>query len=447
MDLTKGPILKSVLLYSIPIMLASLIQNLFNSADIMVVGNLGSSLAVAAVGATGPIVSLLVNTFVGLSAGTNILLARFVGSKDSKNIHKTVDTSIISSFAIGIIVAIVGMICAGLFLEITDCPADCFESAKLYLMIYFCASPAIMVYNFGAAVIRVNGDSQRPLYYMIFSGLLNVILNLILCLILEEKVVAVAVATLASQLLGAILVILHLIKINGDCRISFKNLIFSWPIFRKIFYYGAPCAFNSSLYSISNLQIQSAINSYGTSAIAGNIATCSIEGIVASFTGSFAVASVAFIGQNVGAGDRERVKKSFFTCLLTGITVGLTLGVLFTIFGRQLLSLYITDDLLAIEYGRIRMNYVLLFYGVAAATGVLTSTIQAFGYSIIPMFTSIVTILLFRVFWMFVIYPRNEIIENLFLCYTISWITSVICHSITLSVLMSKYFKGKNFSI
>ena len=446
-DVLNGPLLKSIITYSIPIMLGSFIQALFNSVDIAVLGNMADTTAVAAVGSTGPIVGLIVNSFVGLSGGTSIILARYIGAGDWKNTRKTVDTSIISSFFVGIIISIIGIMLAGKMLTLTRCPAECFEGAEIYLKLYFAGIPAIMVYNFGATIIRVNGDSQRPLYYLIFSGLLNVVLNIILCFILEQKVIAVAAATFASQTLGAVLVIIHLLKMQGDCRIELRRMVFDMPTFLKIMRFGIPCAFTNSLYAISNLQIQSAINDFGPEAISGNTASANIEGLVASFTGAFGVATLAFAGQNIGAGNRERVKKTIASCLLLGVCFGLVLGLGLFALGRPILSVFIPGEEEAIRYGLIRMQYVLAFYAVAAVNGVLTSSMQAFGYSIIPMISSIITILVFRLIWMTFVYPLDMTIYNLYVCFTYSWILSMLVHSASFTAVFRRYLKNKIKSI
>lgn len=222
----------------------------------------------------------------------------------------------LSSVVIGLVLAVIGMLFSDDMLRLIDCPAECLNGAKIYLDLYFLAIPAIMVYNFGAAIIRVNGDSQTPLYYLIACGILNVVMNIILCFILEQKVIAVAVATLASQVLGAILVLIHLSRLDNACKMNFKRPEFDIKILGKVLRLGVPCAFTTALYCISNLQIQSAINAYGPDAIAGNTASGNVEGIVGSFTGAFGVSALAFVGQNVGANDVKELKNLYGYVLL-----------------------------------------------------------------------------------------------------------------------------------
>ncbi len=421
-DATQGPILKNFIIYAIPLAIGSIIQTLFNAADMMVLGNFASSVAVASVGATGNIVSLLVNTFIGLSAGTQVILAQAFGERNKNKIQKTVGTSLTVALVLGILITVIGLLCADWFLTATNCPENCYDGAVLYLKLYMLSVPAILIYNYGAAIIRVSGDTSRPLTYLILSGLLNVVLNFTLCLLLPQKVAAVAIATIASQILGAVLVVTRLLRIENDCRLSRESLRFDTVIFGKVMMVGIPCALSSSLYSISNLQIQSAINSYGSSATAANTAAASLEGWAASFTGAVGTTSLTFIGQNIGAHKPDRIKKVFFMALLFGFLVGLILGVgLFSI-GKPLLKLYVSDDALALDYGMIRMQYILAIYFIAGINSVLGTTIQSFGYSFLNMTNSIFSVLILRVFWMTFIYPRYETLHCLYFCYTVSWI-------------------------
>lgn len=448
-DVVRGPLLSSIIRYSLPVMIGSLIQVLFNAADLMVLGNFAGGIATAAVGATGPIVGLIVNSVIGLSGGTNVILARAVGAGDSSRVRKIVDTSLITAVVLGFVMMGVGLSVSGWFLRITDCPVECIDGAKLYINIYFCGLPAILIYNYGAAIIRVSGDSERPLYYMIASGILNVVMNLVLCIVLEQKVAAVAIATLLSQVLGAVLVVRRLIVAEGDIRVNFKKLSFSAKELKNIMVVGIPCAVNNSLYNISNLQIQSAINSFGPEAIAGGSAAASVEGIVSSFTGAFSVSTLAFVGQNIGVGDRQRVKKSIIYCSVLSVLLGVILGDGLFLVGKHVLALYIPGEELAIQYGLVRMTYILAIYFVAGLNGVLSSTVQAFGHTALPMINGIATTLLFRVVWMTFIYPYLPVsgdgvkdIHNLYSCYSWSWGLNLAFNAIIFFFIYRAYKKG-----
>lgn len=444
---TEGPLVPSIIKYAIPIAIGALIQVLFNAADIMVLGNLADSVAVAAVGATTPIVGLVVNSFVGLAGGTNVILAHSVGAKDNDRIKRTVDTSIILSVIIGIILAIVGLIFADWFLGVSDCPEECIPGAALYLKIYFASAPFLMLYNFGAAILRVTGDTQRPLYYLIACGLLNVILNFILCIILTQKVAAVAIATFASQVLGASLVMTRLIKMDGPCKVDLRHILFCFRTFGRIMALGLPGALNASLYNIANIQIQSAINSYGTAAMAGNTAAISIEGWVGSFTNAIAATTMAFVGQNLGAKKPDRVKKTILYSALIAVSLGFILGDGFFLFGKQFLGFYLPGEPEAIEYGYVRMHYILALYFIAAFSGVIGNSIAAFGYSILSMMNSIFSVLILRFVWMFLIYPHFKTIHNLYLCFSVSWVISMIINIVMFAIIYKKYKKGKLMKI
>lgn len=446
-DITGGPLFSSILKYSIPVIIGSLIQVLFNSADIAVLGNMADGVAVAAVGVTTVIVGLIVNSFVGLSSGCTIMLARFVGMKDEKQARLTVDTSMIASLFIGLLLTAVGLLTVDPMLTLIDCPDECFAGAGLYLRIYYMAIPVIMVYNFGSAILRVNGDTTRPLVYLIISGLLNIALNILLCLILTEKVAAVAIATLVSQLLGAVLVVLRLLKTVGMCHLDLRHPSFSFSILWRTLRLGFPVALNNSLYSLSNLQIQSAINSFGTAAVTGNTTATNVEGILSSVTGALGAATVAFVGQNIGTGNRERVKKSIWFCTLVGVVSCLVLGYGILLFGKEVLALFTPGDEAAIAYGYIRMQFLLSLYFVTAITTVLSSSTQAFGYPLLPMVASVMTVLGFRVVWMAWVYPHFVSIENLYFCYDCSWTLTMLVNAVMFFVIYRRYRRGHTRSV
>lgn len=447
-DITGGPLLGSIIKYSIPLMIGSLIQVLFNAADLAVLGNMADKKSVAAVGTTGAIVGLLVQTFVGISTGSTIVLANLMGKKDYSGIRKAVDTSMIASFALGVVITFISIFLAGPMLELTKCPDSCFEGAKLYLIIYFAGIPAIMVYNFGAAILRTGGDSRTPLFFLIISGILNVILNIILCLVIREhKVAAVAIATLASQILGAVLVTVKLLRSSTIIRLNLKHPAWDIRMFWKILRYGIPCGFSSALYSISNLQIQSSLNAFGEDLIAGNSAAGNLETFVCAFTNSFALTSFTFVGQNIGAEKKERVNKTIKICLLTGASIGLVLGLGLFALGKPVLSIFIPGEEKAIEYGLVRMKFILSVYAIAACNQTLSNILQAYGKTMLTTILNIVTILVFRLIWMSFVYPLRETAERLYVCYTISWSLNLIALFTAFLIIYGKYKKGKAVKI
>lgn len=429
-DATTGNLWKSIVLYAIPLIIGTLVQNCFNAVDLVVLGNMADSNAVASVGATSSIIGLVVNSFIGIVGGSKIILAHQFGAKNSTQIKKTVDTAMLAAVGIGVLIALLGVPLAPGMLHLTNCPVDCFAGAVIYIRIYIAAAPAILLYNFGSAVLTSSGDSQRPLYYIIISGLVNVVLNIVLCLLLPQKVIAVAVATAASQAVGALLVIRRLCRMEGDGRLMLRSLQFDMHSFVQIMKQGVPLALNSALYPLANLQIQSAINTFGVSAIAANSACASLEGVPGAFSASFSSTATVFIGQNLGAGDKKRAKRSFHYCLLITCVMGLILGVGMFLTGEFWLSLFIPGDVEGIQYGMSRMFYVVLFYAVACANGVLAAAIQTHGYAAYTSLCSIFGVCGFRFIWMTFVYPLFQTFDVLMACFLVSWLLVLASHII-----------------
>lgn len=441
-DATQGSILSGIIRYSIPLILSTIIQVCFNAVDMIVLGNMADSSAVASVGATTMIVGLLVNLFVGIAAGAKIILSRLYGSKNSENIQKCADTIIISSIGFGLLVALIGVPFAPDFLKLTNCPADCIDGAVVYIRLYLLSAPAILLYNYGSAILTSSGDSQRPVIYIIIGGIINVVLNILLCLVLEEKVAAVAIATAASQIAMAIAVLHRLCTMPGDGHIQLRALRFHMSEFKSIMRQGVPLAITNALYPLANLQIQSAINVYGVSAIAGNSTASTIEGIAASFTGSINATTTVFMGQNIGANKLDRIENSFRHCLFTNFLIGTLLGVGVYCSGNFLCSLFLPDDPRAIEFAMIRMLYISLFHVVSAMNGVLGSAIQSYGYSIYSALSSIFTVFVFRIIWMSFIYPHFQNFHMLMACFLISWCLNLICNIFGYFYLRKKFYKN-----
>ena len=446
-DITGGPIIRSVITYSLPIMLGALIQVAFNAADLMVVGNLGDEASVAAVGAVTPIVGLLVTSFVGLSAGVNAVLARCVGEGDEERAKRIVSTALIFSVAFGILLMGGCVLFSKPLLIAVGCEKEYFSQSVAYMNIYCLGIPAIMLYNFASAVIRISGDTQRPFNYLVIAGVVNVLLNIVLCFVLEQKAAAVAAATTASQAIGALLCMIQLLRSQGYCSFSFKRMSFSVKELIAILKIGTPCAFNSMLFSLSNVQMNAAINSYGLSATAGNAAAANLETLVSSFTTGFNTATVSFVGQNVGAGNKKRVGQAILWCFVISVSLAFITSELIFLLRDYALALYLPDAADAVAVATLRMKRVLLIMPVAAAMNIFVSSLQAFGYSFIPMMNSIITVLVFRLIWLEFIYPPLEAIEhtidNVYLCYTVSWILSLLAHATMFTVIYLRYRKGK----
>ena len=453
-DFTEGKLLPLIITYCIPLILAGLVQTMFSAADMAVLGAFDKSpdsSAVGAIGATGAIISLLVNSMIGFAGGTNVILARTVGAKDDERSQKVVGSSLTLAVVFGFAMIGVGMLVAPWFLKVTDCPANSYDGALTYLYIYIAASPAILIYNFGSAIIRVSGDSRSPFTYILISGAANVVLNLILCILLDQKVAAVGIATLVSNVVGAVLTVAHLLRLKeGPCRVDIKRLQISAAEIKNIVLLGLPNAFTTAIYSISNLQIQSAINSFGSSAAAGNNASAQVETFVSTIINAVSTTVMVAVGQNVGAGKKERVKQSVVRCLVINVVASLILGYGALLFARPLLRIFVPNDALAVAIGRVRLFSLLTVFFVMAIDSTISSCIRAFGNTLLPMLNSVVTVVLFRTIWMNFIYPYMTFVGdpvkdifNVYECYIISWVMSLVVQTVLFFAVYRRYVKDK----
>ena len=441
-DMTQGNMTKTIFSYAVPLIVGSLLQNLFNITDQIVLGQMAGGVAVASVGACTTMVSLVIGFFVGLGAGATVVLARAIGSKDDARAKNIISTAMISAVGIGVVASCIALPCISPFLELTKCPSDCIDGANIYASIYFLSVPAITVYNFGASTLQVTGDSRRPMTYIILAGAVNLVLNIILCFILENKVIAVAAATVASQILGAFLTVRRLTKLTESYRLEFRSLTFSKEIFGKIIRFGIPSGFNGSLFALANLQVQAGINSYGSSAIAGHSAAISIESIVSAFISGFSVTTQTMVGQNLGAGNKERVKKSIVYLMRYSASIVFVLSITIYFLRRPLVHLCVPEAA-ALEYATLRMQHVLLWCVVNTYNNVLAGALNAFGYSAFTMIGNICSTIILRTFWMQVIYPHFTSFRTIMLCYTAAWCTNAVLFSIAFAVVFSRYKKGK----
>ena len=436
---TQGPLIPLIISFVIPLILMTLIQKLFNAVDIAVLGNMADTTAVAAVGATGTIISLIVDSFFGISTGAKIVFSRAVGKNDPKELQRTLDSSIVIASVLGIAIAGLGLILSPALLRLVDCPAECFEGAVLYTRIYLLASPVNLIYNFGAAILTSWGDTRRPLYFAIVAGLANVVLNVILCLILPQKVMAVAIATVASQAICAALVIRQLCRTEGAVKLRLRAIRPHAATTAQIFRLGIPVMLVNLIYPLANLQIAAAINSYGVSAVAGNSASQTVEQMLGACRVSFGNASATFIGQNIGAKKPDRVRDSFLHILWIGVVLTLICGTTLVLSAPMWLRIFLEGDPLAMEYALTRVHIMLQFQFISTAVSVFTQAVQAFGYPIFGTLNSVVWILGFRTFWMNVIYPRILTYQNLVACFVVAWVCTLICYIFILGIIYRRY--------
>lgn len=424
LDIRNGPVLKNVIIYTIPIILTGILQLLFNAADLIVVGWFSGSDSVAAVGATASLTNLIVNLFIGLSVGAGVIVAQCLGAGDSDAASQTVHTAIPVAFIGGVILSVIGVAFSKTFLGLMGTPAGKLLSlSSVYMKIYFSGMIFSMLYNFGSAVLRAAGDTKSPLIFLTISGVLNVILNIIFVALFNMDVAGVALATIISEGVSAVLVLIALSKRNDACRLVFKKIQIKKTVFIRIIKIGVPAGLQNSLFAISNVLIQSSINSFGTAHISGSAAASSLEGFCYVAMNSFQQTSLNFCGQNYGAGDLKRVKKVNNTCLLTVSAVGLFTGCLIYFFGRPLLGIYIHDSASAINFGMERMKYILIPYFLCGIMDVVTGSMRGIGSSVIPMVITIVGVCVMRIVWIYTVFsmPQYHSFAGLMISYPISW--------------------------
>lgn len=428
-DMCNGPILPKLLRLVLPMMLSAVLQLLFHAADIIVVGNFGSANAVAAVGSTGSLVNLLTNLFLGLSISTNVLTAQFIGARDDKGISKTIHNAIYLSLVSGVLLTTIGILFADKFLQLMGSPDDVRGLSATYLRIYFCGMTAMLIYNFGSSILRAKGDTQRPLYYLVIAGVINVLLNLFFVIGLKMDVAGVALATTLSQCVSAALILRCLMKESGPFKLSLKNLKPEGTLIRRILRIGIPASLEGVVFSLSNVVLQSAVNSFGSITMAGCASAASIEGFVWVAMNAFSQGALTFTSQNIGGAKYSRLNRIVITCCLCSGIAGLILGTLAYSFGPQLLSIYDPRPEI-IAPGMIRMSCIARFYFLCGIMDIVGCSIRGMGYSTPPTVVSLLGACGLRLLWVFTLFqiPAFHTQEILFLSYPISWTATFIAH-------------------
>lgn len=439
MDMTSGTLLPKILIFSGPLILTGILQLLYNAADVVVVGRFAGATSLAAVGSTGSLINLIINVFMGLSVGTSVMVARYYGAGDVRMVQDTVHTSILVALISGIVVGIFGFVMAKPILRLMDSPDDVIDLATLYVRIYFVGMPFNLLYNFGAGILRAIGDTKRPLYYLTISGAANVVLNLILVIVFHMGVAGVAIATVVSQAISMVLVLLCLIRTQGIIHLDLKKLRIRKASLLGIMQVGLPAGLQGSLFSISNVLIQSSVNSFQSTAMAGNAAASNLEGFVYTAMNSIHQADLTFASQNYGAGKKDRVKSVLWNCLGTVVVIGLGLGLLFMAFDRTLLSFY-NQDPAVIDFGVLRMHIILPTYFLCGMMDVMVGQLRGIGYSIMPMIVSLTGACLFRIVWIMTIFsmPQFHTLQMLYISYPVSWGLTFAIHMICYLTIAKK---------
>ena len=424
----RGPLLKNIILYTIPIILTSWLQLLFNAADLVVVGQAKGSNSLAAVGATGAITNLIVNLFIGLSVGAGVGVAHGLGSNDDEAVHRTIHTAIPAAAISGLFLTVIGVCFSSTFLGWMGTPDNILPLSTLYMQIYFGGMVFNMVYNFAASILRAAGDTKSPLIFLAIAGAVNVGLNLLFVRVFDMNVEGVALATVISQVVSAVLVVITLMRRTDACRLELKKLRIYKPQLLKMIRIGLPAGVQGSMFSISNVMIQSSINSFGDVVMAGNTGAQNIEGFVFTAMNAFHQTAVNFTGQNVGARQYDRVRKILFTCLGCVAVTGIVLGTAMYGFGRQLLGIYIVDSKDAIEYGLIRMSYICAVYFLCGLMDVSTGALRGMGASTVPMIISVLGVCGIRLLWIWTIFdiPKYHTTDCLYISYGVSWVITFL---------------------
>ncbi|MBQ9089150.1 MAG: MATE family efflux transporter [Lentisphaeria bacterium] len=424
-DMCHGPIFSKIVIFTIPLIAANVMATLFNSADMIVVGRFANTQALAAVGATSGLTALVLNMFFGLSSGVSVLATRFIGARDNKSLNRVVHTAIAIAAYGGTAMAILGIIISRPVLKLMGTPPEILTKACIYMWIYCAGIPFVVLYTFGSAILRATGDTRRPLFYMIFAGILNVLLNLFFVIVCKMDVAGVAIATKIANLVSAWLVIKALRRADDATHFSWRKMKLDWKLFLQMLRLGVPAGIQGSCFSVSNIIIQSAINSFGAIAIAGNTAAMNIDGLVYMTCVCFFHTSLNFTGQNYGAKKYHRIVRSILLSMLCTAACGVIVGGTGLILGKQLLGIY-TTDAEVISWGMFRLKIMLSTYFLCGVMDAINGGLRGLGYSFIPMFVSVMGICVFRIFWVYFILPINNSLPMLITSYPISWLGIII---------------------
>lgn len=441
-DMCSGSIGKKMIIFALPLMLSGILQLLFNAADVIVVGKFAGDASLAAVGSTTSLINLTTNLFIGLSVGANVLTANYFAAGQESDLKKTVHTAMSLSVIGGIFLTVIGFTFAPLILTLMQTPDDVIDLAVIYLRTYFCGMTAVMVYNFGSAVLRAVGDTQRPLYYLLAAGIVNVCLNLIFVIKFNLGVFGVGLATVISQIISAVLIVICLIKEQSAIQLNIKNMRIDGHKLMRIVKIGLPAGIQGMLFSLANIVIQSSVNSFGTTIVAGNSASQNIEGFAFTSMSAFHQAAVSFTGQNAGARKYERINKILYTALSYVLVVGLIFCVIYLVFGRDLLSFY-TDSSDVIEAGIRRLVIIACSYAICGMMDVVVGSLRGLGYSVMPMVVSLVGVCALRLIWIATVFQLEEFhrIEIIYYTYPVSWTITLAAHLICFSVAKKRIRK------
>ncbi len=444
-DMTNGPLFRNIISYTIPIIFTGLLQLLFNAADLVIVGQFCGSISVAAVGATGSITNLIVNLFMGLSVGTGVAVAQALGASDGKKAHRAVHTAIPTALVGGVLLTIIGVTFSETFLKWMSTPENVLPLSALYMKIYFAGIIFMLVYNFCASILRATGDTKSPLIFLTIAGVINVVLNVIFVTVFHLNVAGVALATTISQGVSAVLVVIALVKREDACRLQLSKLKFYKDELLQIIRIGLPAGIQSSLFSISNVIIQSSINSFGEIVMSGNAAALNIEGFMFVALNAFHQTTLNFTGQNIGARNYRRAKNVFLVSLGCVFVIGIIVSTGVYLSGEHLLKIYLPDSAEAIECGLLRLKCLALSYCLLGMMDVSGGGLRGMGISLAPMIISVLGVCGIRIGWIYTVFqiPEYHTLEYLYLSYTISWGITFVAQTIVYFIIYEKRKKKK----
>ncbi|MBQ7090970.1 MAG: MATE family efflux transporter [Clostridia bacterium] len=437
-EMCQGPLLRSLIAYTVPIILTGVLQLLFNAADLIVVGRFADSNSVGAVGATGSLTNLIVNLFMGLSVGAGVVVAQGLGARDRRKVHQTVHTAIPLALISGAALMVIGIIFSETFLKMMDTPEEILPLAAVYMRIYFGGMIFNLLLNFAASILRAAGDSMTPMIALVTAGVVNVLFNLFFVIVLHMDVAGVALATAISQAVASVVMMIALMRRDDACRFEWRKMGIHRIPLKRILAIGLPTGIQSSMFSISNVLIQSSINSFGPQSVAGNAAASNLEGFVYTTMHSVNQAVLNFSGQNAGAGNFQRIRKLYWNgCLMTVIGGGV-LGVLLYLLGEPLLSIYISDSPTSIAFGMTRLQYVGLPYFLCGLMEVAQGAVRGMGISFSPMIISLIGVCGLRVVWIYTVFEAHRTLGTLFASYMVSWLLVTVAVSVIFFVAVRK---------
>ena len=444
-DMVNGTIMPKLITFAIPLMLSGILQLLFNAVDIIVVGRFSGSQSLAAVGSTSSLINMLTNLFIGISLGANVLAARFYAAGKHKEMSETVHTSILTAFISGVLMIFVGILFSRPALELMDTPSDVIELATLYMRIYFVGMPFFMLYNYGAAILRAVGDTKRPLIFLVVSGVTNACLNLLLVIVFKMDVAGVAIATVISQMISCVLVLICLYKTDAVYQLRFKKLRIKWEYLGQIFRIGIPAGIQSTLISFSNVLLQSSVNSFGSIAMAGYTAANNVLSFLYMGANSITQACMSFTSQNYGARKPKRMDKVLVDGLILQVVICLTLGVLAYVFGNQVSHIY-TDDPNVIKCSVEILALTTVPYFLCGFMDTFPGVLRGMGRSTVPMILCLLGTVGVRILWIYCFFPHNRTLGYLFVSYPVSWIATIVMQLIYYIFIRKEVHKELNVS-